>query len=252
MSTEEEAAKAAADAAAKPVTMAELTALLNDHNTKTNAAFAEHGKRLKKDFEKQLAALKPKPVEGEEAVEGDGGGDQPKPKPTTAVTAEPKKPEATQPSPEVEALRKELASMRRKQEQAEQQAKAEARRRVESEGYASLKTALSGKVAQGAEEVVLSTLRGRNAVIIGDDGAVRLRLGVKDEPEEGHDVTEGIAHLLKMPEAKFFLPPPNSGASAAKKPTGPTPTLPVRQSGSTPDPESAFESKFGKPLSDVL
>lgn len=257
MPTEEDIAKAAADTAsasadsdAKPVTMADLKAFFSkDIPTLVNSAVATHTKRLKGDFEKQIAALKPKPAEGD-GGEGDEQTivEQPKPKVVHKDAAKPEE-RATQSNPELDALRKELARVQRKQEQAELSAKAEARKRVELEGHQTFKAALVGKVAVGSEDVVLAALKGRNALVIADDGAVRLKLGTRDEPDEGLELSEGVKTYLTFPEAKFFIPAPNAGP-AAKKPIG---SLPQRTTSATPpNAEEAFENKFGKSIADVI
>lgn len=262
MPTEEEIAKAAAAKAAeeedaKPVTMADIKALFaKDLPTLVNSVVATHNKRLEAKFAKEITALKaPKPAEGEEGADVEQPtGEQPKLAKLGAAPKDPPKPEtpaAAQPDPELVKLRRQLELMQTKQRESEQKAAQAERKRLESEGFASLKSALSGKVAAGSEDTVLATLKGRNAVVIGDDGAVRLKLGVKDEPEDGHDLSEGVAQYLKSPEAKFFLPVPNAGL-AVKKNNGQT--LPAhRPNGAQPvNAEEAFQQKTGKAITDVL
>ncbi len=262
MPTEEEIAKAAADRAkeaeesddAKPVTMADIKALFSkDLPTMVNSAVATHTKRLKSDFDKQLAALKqPKDAEADENAEDQASSVQAKAKPAV-VTEQQRRvetPAAAPPDPQIAKLQRQLELMQAKQRESDQKATLAERRRIESEGYQSLKTILTGKVAAGSEDVVIAALKGRNAVVFGDDGTVRLKLGAKDEPEEGFELADGVSTYMKFQEAKFFLPVPNAGP-AVRKTQATTPTQ--RPAGPpAPDAGEAFQQKFGKSISDVL
>jgi hypothetical protein len=210
-----------------------------------NSAVTSQLKRVTKSFDEKLAALAPKPaaeVEGEEVeVESKGA----KPKPTASVA------EVTKPAddPRIAALQKQLAKMQADSEAATKLAQTERRQRLESDGHSAVRKALSGKVIAGSEDTVLAALRGRNAITIGDNGDVRVRLGVQGEPEEGHDITEGIGAFLKSPEAAFFTPAPNGGAGGAKRGTQ---TGAPRAGAASESTETKFEAKFGKPIADLI
>jgi hypothetical protein len=237
----------------KPLTRADILALFaKELPGVVNAAVTSHTKRLQKSFEEKLAALAPKPKteveeleeERTEIVDPKLGGQTPKPK----LPSEVAKPA---PDPELLALRKKFEKLEKDNAESQKVAATERRQRLESDGHSAVRKALSGKVIAGSEDDVLALFNGRKAITIGDDGAVRLRFGAKDEPEDGHDISEGVAAFLKTPGAAYFTPPPNGGAGGAKR--GTPPGAPARTgTGSQSDVEAAFLAKTGKTLGEAL
>ena len=219
-----------------------------------NAAVSSHTKRIAKDFDEKLSKLSPKPKESgeDDAAQGDDAADKANAKPGAQ---QPANAAGAKTDPELDKLRKQLEALTAKQREAEKRAAESERRRIETEGMTALRSTLTGKVAAGAEDAVVAMLRGRNAVAIGDDGAVRLKLRASaDEPEDGLDLSDGIAAFLKTPEAKFFVPAPNGGAGGTFKGRmgQPPPSGGNRQPSATDDPVEAFERATGKRLFDVL
>jgi hypothetical protein len=239
----------------KPLTRADILALLTESLPGVvNAAVTNHAKRLQKDFDKKLAALTPAPKpEGEGEGEGVEVVDLKAPKTGAAAGA---LPAATVTDPRYAELEKKLAKLTKDNEASAKQAKEERRARLDSDGYASVRQALTGKVKQGVESTVLDLLRGRNAIAIGDDGAVRIRLGAKDEPEEGLDLSEGVAAYLKTSEAGLFAPVPTATTPPGRRPLpSPGPTAPRPAPNTTAhqgaDAVAAFEAKHGN-IADAL
>lgn len=212
-----------------------------------NSAVTTHLKRATKSFDEKLAALTAKPateVEGEDVEVVDAK--VAKAKPTTAAVGEVVKPAI---DPELVALRKRFDKLQMDADNQTKLAATERRQRLESDGYANVRKALSGKVIPGAEDTALFALRGRNAITIGDSGDVRVRLGAQGEPEEGHDITEGIAAFMKSEEAKYFAPAPNGGAAGAKRGTQ---TGAPRAGAASESMEAKFEAKFNKSIADSI
>jgi hypothetical protein len=215
-----------------------------------NSAVTSHTKRITKSFDEKLAALTAKPtteVDGEEVLEvvDPKLAAQAAKAKLAAAAGEVIKPVD---DPRLAALEKRLAQMTKESEAATKLAQTERRQRLENDGHGAVRKALTGKVIAGAEDDVLALFNGRKAITIGDDGAVRLRFGAKDEPEDGHDITEGVAAFLKTPGAAYFTPAPNGGAGGAKRGT---------QTGATtrtgPETvEAKFEAKHGKSIADVI
>ncbi len=232
----------------KPLTRADLMALLSGELGKVvNAAVTSHTKRLQKSFDERFAALTPAPAK----ADGDGDGDEPTIVDLKAATkpAAGALPIPAAPDPRIAEMEKRMAALVKANEASVKQAKEERRARIESDGYASVRSALAERVTKGAEGLGLSALRDRGAILIGDDGSVRIRLGSKDEPEDGLDLPEGLDAFLKSPEAKFIAPAPTAGPQNAKRP-GYTPS---RQSGQQAESaEERFRQLTGKSLSDAL
>lgn len=233
----------------KPLTKTSLMALLKEALPGVvNSAVTSQLKRATKSFDEKIAALTAKPTTGEEVEETlevvDPKGAQPaKPKPAgEAVVAKP--------DPELVALRKSFDKLQKDAADSQKRADAERRQRLESDGHSTVRKAVTGKVIPGAEDAVLAMLRGRNAIAIGDDGAVRLRLGAQGEPEEGLSIDDGIGAFMKSPEAAFFTPAPNGGAGGAKRvtPAG----AQTRPGATTASAEQKFEERFKKPLSELI
>jgi hypothetical protein len=202
---------------AQPLTIADLQRLLSEEraaNTAAmNAAISSHTKRLAKSLDEKYAKAPPKvEAEGDDETTADAKGDKPAaPKPAQQA------PEAPKPDPAIAALQKQIAALTAKSEASEKARAAAERARLEESAFAKLRSALTGKVAQGAEDHALDLLRARNRVVIGDDGTVRMRGLAKDEPDDGHDLESGVAAFIKSDEAKFFVPPPNAGPANTKR-----------------------------------
>ena len=250
---------------AKPLTRGDMLALLGgfkeEINKSVHTAIGERTKRLTKDFEGRLAAIKTAPVVDEaEGTEGEGG--------TAAVTTgstgartETTRGAAQQQAtvdPEVAKLRREVEKVNAKLKESEQKANEADRRRIQTEGHQAIKTGLAGKVVAGAEDAILNMLRGRGAVHFTEDGAVRLKLGGKDEPEDGLEVADGIKALTSLPEFKYFAPPPGSGGNNGVKRTQAQQTTTSTAPRAAPGPQqlaevsAAFEEKTGKSLADLI
>ncbi len=251
------AAPPGGDAAPKYLTAEDLDAALGEKLTKVlNAALTGHVGRLEKklagQFEERLKAFQPPKVEGAEGdITETVEVKTPKGAETAKATDDPR---YTTLLAELEAQKKRTAKLEKEHETAQKNAASERTKRLETDGHAALTRALAGKVSAGAEPIVLATLRGRGAVHIDDAGAVRLRLGGKDEPEDGLDLEEGIASYLKSTEAKFFLPAPNAGPPA-RKTTAQTHTPPPGTKPGTTQaasPVAALEQATGKTIESLL
>lgn len=237
------------DGAAKPITMADLKALFAEELPKAvNAAVTNHTKRLKKDFDAQLAALKaPATADAEGDEEAEAKPDAKVTGPQVAKTQQ----EPAKPDPALLEMRKQIDALTKANAKAEEARKAAERSRVEEKAYGSVRSALTGKVIAGAEDDVLELLRARNRVHIDESGAVRLRGISKDEPEDGFDLDGGIAAFTKSDQAKFFVAPPNAGPANAKRSQafgGPSNGANGTQPNGAAD---AFEAKHG-PLAKSL
>jgi hypothetical protein len=221
-----------------------------------NSAVTSQLKRATKAFDEKIAALTPKPKpegEGEEMTDvvakPDGNGITPKTVGEGAAVTKPA------PDPELIALRKKFEKLEKDAAADKQLAATERRQRVEIEGYAAVKAALVGKVVPGVEGDVVDMLKGRGAIVIGDDGSVRLRLRASsDEPEEGLDLADGIGTYIKSPNAKHFIPAPNGGAAGMKKPPFQQPGVGARPAapGGSSSPVAALEQATGKSIESLL
>jgi hypothetical protein len=252
----------------KPITKGALFALLQgfkeEINKSVHSAVSDRAKRLKdqltKDVEGRLAAIKPTPKADEtDEADVDEKADEPKAveRPARDTREEVEKPKPKpQVDPEVAKLRRELASLTAKQRESEQKAIEAERRRAHAEGYQSIKSALVGKAVAGAEDAALDLLKGRGAVHFTEEGVVRLRLGGKDEPEDGLDLEDGIKAFVATQEFKFFAPPPGSGGNSARKQPTPstmsTTARPLNSGSAHADIAAAFEQQTGTALADLL
>lgn len=236
----------------KPLTRADILALLTESLPGVvNAAVTNHAKRLQKDFDKKLAAFAPVPKpEGEGEAEG-----------VERAEADPKAPKAGAAAGTTATvtavadaryaeLEKKLAKLTKDNEASQRAAAAERRARLESDGYASVTKALTGKTRAGAESMLVDLWKGRGNIAIDDHGAVRLRLRTDGEPEDGLDLSEGIASYMKTTEWPTWAPVPTT---PARRPplSGPSGGQRSSSAGSQPDPIANFEAKHGK-LSDAL
>lgn len=244
------AAAAQADASqAKPLTAADFEAMLAAHLPKVvNAAVTSHTKRLEKDFAARIAALTPAQAaaaEGAEATALDDAASD-----AASKAAKPAGATTAQPDPRIAALEAKLAKLARDNEKAQAQAASERKQRLEDQGHEQIRAALRGKVHAGVEDDILDAWRARRAVVIGDDGATRVRFGGQDEPEEGFDVQAAVAAFLKTDRAKHYIPAPANGAQRG---AGARPPLMGRPAiGGATDPAGAFEQKHGVPLGKAI
>lgn len=225
----------------KPLTLDALKAFLGEELPKQiNAAVSSHTKRLNKQWEEKLAKSK------EPAKTGDEDDEEPDPKADKATTAAPKQAqEPAKPDPAIAEMRKQIDLLTKANAKAEEARKVAERRSIEEKGYGTVRSALTGKVAPGAEGHVLTMLKANGRIAIAEDGNTRLRGIAKDEPEEGYDIEEGITAYLKSDEAKFFVPPPNAGPANAKRSQA-FGNPPNGANGSVPrDAVDAFEAKHG-------
>lgn len=223
----------------KPLTLADLKALLSEERKETariaNAAIVAHNKREADKAAKAAAAKQAAEQEAEGgAGEGQGGG-------THSV------PGATTPDPEVAKLRKEIETLKAAHKTAEKKAIEAQRRAADEKGHAAVKAALTGKVAAGAESLAFSALRDRKAFTIDDDGNVRMRFGDADEPEEGLDLAAGVEKFLKTKEAEFLRPAPKPGTQRGGLQNG----APGQQ-GQRASPFDKLEARTGKSVDELL
>lgn len=241
----------------KYVTLDDLEKLFTERLPKVvNAAVTAHSKRIAKDFDEKLAkALAPKP-EGDDATAEPGDAD---PSAQAQGKATPKPQQQPAASPELVTLQKQLVKMQADLAKtqgdltSERTARAKAeRQRVEEQAYSTVRTALAGKVIAGVEGDVLDLLRSRNALVVGDDGSVRLKLRASaDEPEEGLDLDTGLPQFLKT--KPHFLPAPNAGPSGGKQRSAPAnPGGPPQRGGPTTNAAAAVEQKFGKRIDELV
>jgi len=241
-------------AAAKPLTSADLEAMLAAHLPKVvNAAITSHTKRLEKDFAARIAALTPAQQQAADAAEGaaldapagdDAAAGKGPAAPAGKVNAQPP------PDPRIAQFEKQLAKLQRDAEKATQQAAAERKQRLEDQGHEQVRAALRGKVHPGVEDDILDAWRARRAVVVGDDGSTRVRFGGQDEPEEGLDVQAAVAAFLKTDRAKHYIPAPANGAQRG---AGARPPLMGRPAANgAADPAGVFEQKHGVPLGKAI
>jgi hypothetical protein len=218
-----------------------------------------HLKKHEKTLDERFKALAPRPAEGEEGEgeerEGEGGKQQTKP--VAGGGKAPKAPDAQSPElQKIADLEKRLAKTEEANKSAKLEAAKERRQRMEEAGFGSLRSALTGKVAAGAEGLALDVLKARGQVAIGEDGTVRLKLRASaDEPEEGLDIDGGIAAFLKSKEAAFLLPAPGTGPAARgpRVPFVPAGGGPARGAAAAGvDLDEAFRARTGKSLAEVL
>lgn len=240
-------------AAAKPLTSADFEAMLAAHLPKVvNAAITSHTKRLEKDFAARIAALTPAQQQAADAAEGaaldaptgDDGAAAGKGAQQGAA------PKPALPDPRIAALEKQLAKLAKDAEKSAAQATAERKQRLEDQGHEQVRAALRGKVHPGVEDDILDAWRARRAVVVGDDGATRVRFGGQDEPEEGLDVQAAVAAFLKTDRAKHYIPAPANGAQRG---AGARPPLMGRPAANgAADPAATFEQKHGVPLGKAI
>lgn len=186
--------------------------------------------------------------------------------------AEREKNGTAQPSPEFEALKKQmaenqaayekrLAAWEAKAKESEARAEQERRRGIEATAFSNLKSALSGVVKPEAVDAVATLLKARDQLVIGEDGGVQLKLRAalqKGMPEEDHvlPISEALPHWTKTKEAAFFMPPPTQGGAGndgkGRPPAGSNGAngaLPAKQEG---DVAAALEQRFGKSFDQLL
>jgi hypothetical protein len=220
-----------------------------------------HLKKHEKTLDERFKALAPRPAAGEEGGDAGDAGDQAAAKGGAgrAGAAAAKGPEGQALSPELQKiadLEKRLAKTEEANKSAKLEAAKERRQRMEEAGFGSLRSALTGKVAAGAEGLALDVLKARGQVAIGEDGTVRLKLRASaDEPEEGLDIDGGIAAFLKSKEAAFLLPAPGTGPAARgpRVPFVPAGGGPARGAAAAGvDLDEAFRARTGKSLAEVL
>lgn len=234
------------EGAEKPLTLADLKAVLEAERTANtaamNSAISSHTKRLNKQWEEKLAKSKEPAKTGEDDDEETEPAGAKVTKTETAKTTPQEPPKA---DPALLEMRKQIDALTKANAKAEEARKAAERRSLEEKVYGNVRTALTGKVAAGAEAHALTMLKANGRIAIADDGNTRIRGIAKDEPEDGYDIEEGVAAYLKSDEAKFFVPPPNAGPANAKRSQA-FGNAPNGANGSAPhDAVNAFEAKHG-------
>lgn len=238
---------------AKPLTLDALgDALKSLLPGMMNAALTDHTKRIERKFEARIASLTPAQQKAADAADdaGAGAGASDDAAPAAKPAGQQASAAAQQPDPRIAALEKQLAKLARDNEKAEQRAAAERKQRLEDQGHEQIRGALRGKVHPGVEDDILDAWRARRAVVVGDDGATRIRFGGQDEPEEGFDVQAAVAAFLKTDRAKHYIPAPANGAqrgAGARPPMMGRPAI-----GGAADPAGAFEQKHGVPLGKAI
>lgn len=234
----------------KPLTAAQTKALIKaEIQGGVNAAMTSHGKRQEKALagllETSLLPFK-ELLEGRRAEQEAAPARQQQephgqPRPVTSVLetqqqGQPQQKPQVDPAFEAlqkrtEAMAKEMADLRKQGAAAEAKAKAAEQKRIETEAYTTVKAALAGKVKPGLDQDLLDLMVARKKLVIGEDGVPRLRLrATADEPEEGLDLEDGLRVFLDPkhnPTVSHYLPAPNAGPPAGKRPTPPAPTAPI-------------------------
>lgn len=230
----------------KPITRAELSAFMRELRDEipkvTNAAVTGHLKRLDVDGRMSKAlepfkSLLPKP-KGEGEVADEVGEAATTAAPTAVAGAQSQQRQA---DPEVETLKRQMAALKGDSTKANQErAKAE-RSRIEEAGIAAFRAELSGKVLAGVEQDVVDLLRARGKIAITDAGAVLVKLGRPEDPEEGLSLKDGVEAFLKSDSAKHFLPAPSAQRSPGRPPFSGPPGLRTPANS----PADAFYAKYG-------
>lgn len=191
-------------------------------NAKLNAAVTAHAKRLKADFEKQLADAIAKLV-------------PPEPKPADRP-AEGNAPKA---DPEVVKLRETVEKLTKAHAEADARAKATEEKARKDAARGALREALEAKGIKGARaRAVIADLEQSGAVRFDEETGQPLLVvkrarvkGAKAEELSFDDLAAGIDDWAKTPDAAEFLPPPSTvGAQPARRP-GLPPTAPPRAQG---------------------
>lgn len=187
-----------------------------------NAAVSSHLKRsLAKEIagalEQQLAPIKQRlaeapPPPADDAAAGKGG--------------------SKAPTPEMQAMQKQLADMQAAMKAAQDEAASEKKKAREEKAYSALKSELTGKVRPEALDAAADLIfHARKRIAVDDDGNVlfnvRSSLG-KGLPEEDRQfpLADGVREFLKTQEAALFVPSPSGGNGAQKRPTQQQPRAP--------------------------
>jgi len=156
---------------------------------------------------------------------------------------------ADKPDPKFEALEKKLKRLEDENKAARDSAAAERKRRVENDGYATLRSELTGKVKAEALDMCIDLVRARGQLAFDDDGNPRMKVRAKiakDLPEEDQElaIPEAVPHWLKSKEAQLFLPPPTQQQTRRNVPAGQRASN-GQFAGNNSDPIAAFEAEHG-------